>query len=160
MYVTWNIWQSQTGLCYHEGKYEGGGRGLDDPEGGQGRHLDGREQVDLPERDVPQIHRVWLVLGRHEEQHTPVYKLHSIECVDPHVHEDAVEDRHGDVFEDGGELDGESGEYEDTDARDSLLSHPLKLRSVARSRGLAVHLETVHVSKAEDSGGHAPGKPQ
>ena len=128
-----NLSEDRSGPGYHQRKYEGGRGGLDDPESRECGHLDQGEQVDLLQRDVAQVHRVGLVLRGHEEQETPVYELHPVQGVHAHVHEDAVQDGHGDELEDGGELDGEPGEEEDTDAGDSLLPDPLELWSISWS---------------------------
>ena len=145
---------------HHQRENQRGLGGLDDPERRQGAHLDQSEDVDLEERDVSEVEIVGLVLGWHQHQEQSVYELHPVQGVDAHVHEDAVQDGHGDELEDGGKLDGEPGEEEDTDAGDSLLPDPLKLWSISWSRGLTVHLETVHVSQTEDGGGYTPGQPQ
>ena len=116
--------------------------------------------MDLEERDVTEVEVVGLVLGRHQHQEQPVDELHPVQGVDAHVHEDAVQDGHGDELEDGGELDGESGEDEDTGAGDPLLPDSLELRGVSWGGGLTVHLETVHMSETEDGGGHTPGQSQ
>ena len=122
-----NLSEVETGgPGYHQGKYQRGRSGLDNPESCQGSHLDQSEQVDLLQRDVAQVHRVGLVLRGHEEQETPVYELHPVQGVDAHVHEDAVQDGHGDELEDGGELDREPGEEEHTDAGDPLLPDQLE----------------------------------
>ena len=60
---------------------------------------------DLFQRNVSQIHGVGLMLGWHEEKQASVNELHAPEGVDPHEHQDPVQDRHGDELEDGGELD-------------------------------------------------------
>ena len=61
------------------------------------------------------------MLDWHKYQEHPINELHPFEGVDPHVHQDPVQDRHGNELEDGGELDREPGEEEHTDAGDSLL---------------------------------------
>ena len=61
------------------------------------------------------------MFGRHEEKQASVNELHPPEGVDPHEHQDPVQDRHGDELEDGGELDREPSEEEHTDAGDPLL---------------------------------------
>ena len=45
------------------------------------------------------------MLDWHKYQEQPINELHAFEGVDPHVHQDAVQDGHGDELEDGGELD-------------------------------------------------------
>ena len=112
------------------------------------------------QRHMSQVHGVWLMLGRHEEQQTPINELHSSERVDTHEHEDTIEDRHGDELEDGRKFDGETSEDEDTGPSDSLLSHSHEHWSFSRSSGLTVHLETVHVTKTQNRGSHAPGETQ
>ena len=109
---------------------------------------------------MSQIHGVGLMLGWHEEKQASVNELHPPEGVDPHEHQDPVQDWHRDEFEDGGELDREPSEEEHTDASDPLLSDPLEHGGLPRGAALAVHLEAVHMTKAEDSGGHTPGQSQ
>ena len=164
---------------YHEREDEGGGGGLDDPECGQGARLDGREQVHLLQGDVAQVEVVRLVLHRHQHQEHAVYELHPLQRVDAHVHEDPVQDRHGDVEQDGRQLHRQPRQQEHADPRHPLLPHAwrkifshgsnifssvprtqptLELGRLARCGGLAVHLEAVDVSEAEDGGGDAPGE--
>ena len=82
--------------------------------------------MNLLERHVAEVEVIRLVLDRHEHQEHPVNELHPLERVDPHVHQDPVQDRHGDELEDGGELDREPGEEEYTDAGDPLLPDQLE----------------------------------
>ena len=117
---------------HHQRENQWGLGGLDDPERCQGAHLDQSEDVDLEERDVTEVEVVGLVLGWHQHQEQPVDELHPVQGVDAHVHEDAVQDGHGDELEDGGELDREPSEEEHTDASDPLLPDQweLKLKTV------------------------------
>ena len=96
------------------------------------------------------------MLGWHEEKQASVNELHASEGVDPHEHQDPVQDWHRDEFEDGGELDREPSEEEHTDASDPLLPDPLEHGGLPWGAALAVHLETVNVTKTEYSCSHAP----
>ena len=77
--------------------------------------------MNLLERHVAEVEVVRLVLDRHEHEEHPVNELHPLERVDPHVHQDPIEDGHGYKLEDGGELDREPGEEEHKDAGHTLL---------------------------------------
>lgn len=50
---------------------------------------------------MSEVDVVRLVFAWHQHQGHPVNKLHPIEGVDPHVHQDAVQHRHGDELENG-----------------------------------------------------------
>lgn len=63
------------GSAHHHGKNNGSGRRLDHPEQHQARELGDGEQVNLSQRDVPQVDEVWLVLCRHAEQLEAVKEL-------------------------------------------------------------------------------------
>ena len=54
---------------------------------------------------MSEVKIVWLVLAGHEHQEQPVNELHPIEGVDTHVHEDTVQDRHGDELENWSKFD-------------------------------------------------------
>ena len=60
---------------YHHGEDDGGGGGLDDPEQHQTGELCQREEVHLPQGDVPQVDEVRLVLSRHPEELQTVEEL-------------------------------------------------------------------------------------
>lgn len=66
---------------YHHGEDDGGLGGLDDPEQDQAAELDDGEEVDFPQRDVPQVDEVRLVLGWHAEQLQPVKELRAEETL-------------------------------------------------------------------------------
>ena len=70
---------------------------------------------------MSQVEIVRLVLPRHEDKEKPVNELHPIQGVDPHVHEDTVQDRHGDELENRSELHREPSKQEDADTAHSLL---------------------------------------
>ena len=120
--------------------------------------MDCREQMNFLQWNMSEVHVVRLVLGRHQDQEDSVNELHASESVDPHVHQDPVQDRHGDVEQDGSKFDRESSQEEDTDPCDSLFSDSFKLRNLSWSRGLGVHLEAVHVAQTEDGGSYTPGE--
>lgn len=62
----------------HHGEDDGSLGGLDDPQQDQTAQLDDSEEVDLPQRDVTEIDKVGLVLGRHAEQCEAVVELEKI----------------------------------------------------------------------------------
>ena len=65
-------------IAHHEGETDGDFLdGFDDPEQHQTEHLYGCEQMDPACRDVPQVHVVWLVLSRHQQDTDSVYELHA-----------------------------------------------------------------------------------
>ena len=63
---------------HHHGKDDGSSGGLDEPEQNQTAELDDGEEVHLPQRYVPEIDEVWLVLGRHAEKSETVKELEKI----------------------------------------------------------------------------------
>ena len=69
--------QREEGISHHHGEDDGGLGGLDGPEQQQAAELDHGEQVHLAEGDVPQVDKVRLVFGRHEEQPQTVVELGS-----------------------------------------------------------------------------------
>ena len=54
---------------------------------------------------MSEVKIVWLVLAGHEHQEQPVDELHPIEGVDPHVHKDTIQDRHGGELQDWSKFD-------------------------------------------------------
>lgn len=64
---------------HHDRENDGGHSGLEDPEDGQTGDLHQSEEVHAPQGYVPQEHKIWLVLGWHEEQLHPLPKLNKIE---------------------------------------------------------------------------------
>ena len=70
---------------------------------------------------MSEVEIVRLVLPWHEDKKESVDKLHSVEGVYPHVHENTVQDRHGDELEDWSQLDRQTREEKDANSRHSLL---------------------------------------
>ena len=66
---------------------------------------------------MSEVKIVWLVLAGHEHQEQPVDELHPIGGVDPHVHKDTIQDRHGDELQDWSKFDRQSSEKKDTDTK-------------------------------------------
>lgn len=63
-------------VSYHDGEYNSGHGGLEDPEQSQAEDLDEGEEVDLPEGDVSQVNQVRLMLRWHQKQLETIHKLH------------------------------------------------------------------------------------
>ena len=59
---------------------------------------------------MSEVEIVRLVFPGHEDKEETVNKLHSIQGVDPHVHENTVQDWHWDELEDGCQLDRQTSE--------------------------------------------------
>lgn len=66
--------------AHHDRENDGRHGGLEDPEQRQAQDLDEGEEVDLPEGDVPQVHQVGLVLGRHQQQLETIHELQESEA--------------------------------------------------------------------------------
>ena len=71
---------------------------------------------------MSEVDVVRLVFAWHQHQSHPVNELHPIEGVDPHIHKDTIQHRHGNELEDWSKLDRQSSQKEDTDTSHSLLS--------------------------------------
>lgn len=67
-------------VSHHDRENDGRHGGLEDPEQRQAQDLDEGEEVDLPEGDVPQVHQVGLVLGRHQQQLETIHELQESEA--------------------------------------------------------------------------------
>jgi len=98
-----------------------------------------------------------LVFLWHEDEKKSVKELETIESRDAHVEEDAIEHRHGDVFEDWSQEHTETHSEEDGDVCHSLLSNPKKLRLFPWSGGAGLSGETLDVVEGKDSGCDKPG---
>lgn len=61
---------------YHHRKHDGSTGCLNDPEEHQATELDDGEQVNLAERNMPQVDEVWLVFRWHPKQPQPVKELY------------------------------------------------------------------------------------
>lgn len=61
--------------AYHHGENDRSRQRFDDPEQNQAAELGDGEQVNLPQRDVSQIDKIWLVLRRHTDKFQTVEEL-------------------------------------------------------------------------------------
>lgn len=62
-------------MDYHHGENDSSGQRFDDPEQNQAAELGDGEQVNLPQRDVSQIDKIWLVLRGHTDEFQAVKEL-------------------------------------------------------------------------------------
>lgn len=87
-------------VSYHDREYDRSHGGLEDPEQSQAKDLKECEEMDLPERNVSQVHQVRLMLRRHQKQLQTIHKL------DGTSHKRTQEQTMQDKLQMGGKLGG------------------------------------------------------
>ena len=76
---------------YHDGEEDGSLFDvLNNPRHNHTQELDTGEEVNSLQRDSSKVWVVWLMFGRHQEQHQTVKELQPVEGCNSHVEEDAV----------------------------------------------------------------------
>ena len=75
---------------------------------------------------MSEVDVVRLVLARHEHQCQPINELHAIQGVDTHVHQNTIQDRHGDILQYRCKFYREASKQENTNTGHTLLSEKPK----------------------------------
>ena len=94
---------------------------LNHPQQDHADKLETSEEVDSLQRDSSKVRVVWLMFGRHQEQHQTVKELQPVEGCNSHVEEDAVKHRQRDQSQGGCHEYRQSHQQKDQDVSYPLL---------------------------------------